>query len=224
MQLRILFSLSILASFVSCLDILGSIRWNDACPGANELGTAKAVLDDGIFSGGIKQDGNFVIYGATQGTYILSIISHDHIFDQLRIDIEESISKVTVHPYFSGTPLEPPSPVNLPYPIVISAKEKHVYFRPAESFNLISMFSNPMMLLMVGGAAMVLAMPYLLKNLDPEALEELKEQQNRVAGIQNTVTNGDLRLSTLLGGADDSSATTSAGKPPPPNAKNRKKR
>jgi len=41
-------------------------------------------------------------------------------------------------------------------------REKQNYFIPPESFNLGGMLSNPMMLLMVGGAGMMLAMPYLM--------------------------------------------------------------
>jgi hypothetical protein len=41
-------------------------------------------------------------------------------------------------------------------------REKSVYFVPPETFNLVAMMSNPMMLLMVVGGGMMLAMPYLM--------------------------------------------------------------
>ena len=50
----------------------------------------------------------------------------------------------------------------LPYPIVLIPREKSVYFVPPETFNLVTMMSNPMMLLMVLGGGMMLAMPYLM--------------------------------------------------------------
>jgi hypothetical protein len=50
----------------------------------------------------------------------------------------------------------------LPYPVLVMAREKQSYFVPPESFNLGAMLSNPMMLLMVGGAGMMLAMPYIM--------------------------------------------------------------
>ena len=112
------------------------------------------------------------------GTYVLSLISHDYFFDQvrfylydralahippffkLRLDVKNSISEV--RPYVPGTPLNPPSSVLLPYPIVLIPREKSVYFVPPETFNLVTMMSNPMMLLMVLGGGMMLAMPYLM--------------------------------------------------------------
>ena len=80
---------------------------------------------------------------------------------------------------------------------------------PPEAFNLMAMMSNPMMLLMVFGGGMMLAMPYVMvsvmspfqyskrtqrksiqKNLDSDAMEELKDQPARVKGKSY---NGDLK-------------------------------
>ena len=115
--------------------------------------------------------------GVPNGTYILSLISHDYFFNQvsfylndrfpaltyifqLRLDVKNSTVEVRL--YTPGTPLNPPSPVPLPYPIVLIPREKSVYFVPPETFNLVGMMSNPMMLLMVLGGGMMLAMPYLM--------------------------------------------------------------
>ena len=84
------------------------------------------------------------------------------LFLQLRLDVTNSTLEVLVRPYVPGTPLNPPSPVLLPYPVVLIPREKSVYFVPPETFNLVTMMSNPMMLLMVLGGGMMLAMPYLM--------------------------------------------------------------
>jgi len=184
----------ILVQLLSCvalafaLDITGEVSWNDICPDAASLGQAKVSLDDGIFSSSVTHTGKFIIPDVPDGTYVLSLISHDYFFDQLRLDVKNSTSEV--RPYVPGTPLNPPSSVLLPYPIVLIPREKSVYFVPPETFNLVTMMSNPMMLLMVLGGGMMLAMPYLMKNLDPNTLEELKEQQGRIKGALHT---GDLK-------------------------------
>ena len=68
---------------------------------ATTLGNGKATIDNSILSGSIKRDGTFVMYvlpllptpclltarnrpGVPDGTHILSIISHDYAFDQVR--------------------------------------------------------------------------------------------------------------------------------------------
>lgn len=170
----------VFASLVACLDIHGSIKWNDACAGIEDLRNSRAILDHGSLFGGIRQDGGFIIHGVTKGTYILSIHSHNHAFDQLRVDINEATPNITVRPYTPGSPLNPPSSITLQYPIVLSAKKKINYFTPAQSFNLISFLSNPMMLLMIVGGGLAILMPYLMKNIDPEAIEEFRREQTKL--------------------------------------------
>jgi len=134
------------------------------------------------------------------GTYILSLISHDYFFNQLRLDVKNSTAEVRL--YVPGTPLNPPSPVLLPYPIVLIPREKSVYFVPPETFNLVAMMSNPMMLLMVLGGGMMLAMPYLLSHLDSDTTEEFKEQPGRIKGALHS---GDskTRLASVVATADE---------------------
>ncbi|KDQ63805.1 hypothetical protein JAAARDRAFT_29852 [Jaapia argillacea MUCL 33604] len=177
------------------LDVKGRIDWNDACPGVGELGAAKVILDDGRWSSGIRRDGSFKIPDVEPGTYILSVQAHDHTFDKLRIDVVSTSPLPEIHPYIPGTPLSPASPVVLPYPITLSAKGRHNYFVERQGFNLMGMFQNPMMLMMVVGGAMVFAVPYLTKNMDPEMLQEVAERQAKIQNIQSSLVSGDVKSS-----------------------------
>ena len=81
---------------------------------------------------------------------------------QLRIDVPpEPESPPEVRPYAVGTPLDPPSPVKLPYPIKLVPRQRRSYFVPHQSFNVVQMLQNPMMLITVFGGLMMLAMPYI---------------------------------------------------------------
>ena len=80
----------------------------------------------------------------------------------MRVDIFEAETLPEVRPYFPGTPLSSASSVTLTYPSTLSARGKYDYFVPRESFNLLGMFQNPMMLMMVFTGVMVLAMPYIM--------------------------------------------------------------
>ncbi|KAG6901853.1 hypothetical protein C0995_007239 [Termitomyces sp. Mi166 len=152
------------------------------------LRSSKVVLDNGKMKGSILRDGSFTIPDVPAGTYVLSVLAPDHSFDQLRIDVVDLESKPQVRPYVIGTPLNPPSTVLLAYPITLTPKSKPPYFVPRESFNLMTMLSNPMMLMMVAGGAMITQ-----KNMDPEAMEEFKEQHAKMASFQNAVASGDLK-------------------------------
>jgi hypothetical protein len=71
-------------------------------------------------------------------------------------------STPTIHPYIPGTPLSPKANVTLPHPIKLTPRRRNVYFVPRESFNLVGMFSNPMMMMMVVTAVLMLAAPYMM--------------------------------------------------------------
>ncbi|KAF6766369.1 hypothetical protein DFP72DRAFT_1057525 [Ephemerocybe angulata] len=200
------------------IDIHGRVEWNDVCSNATELGRAKAILDSGSeYAGSITASGDFTIFDVPSGTYLLSIITHDYTFDKLRIDVHNpaDAQTVEVRPYIEGTPLHPPSTVILPYPIKVSAKGKFAYFSPPDSFNLITMLSNPMTMMMVFGGIMMLATPYMMKNLDPEALEEMKKEQAKVAGVQKAIASGDFKggISAIMAAADEATAATVAKTP-----------
>ncbi|KAF8213375.1 hypothetical protein K438DRAFT_1956770 [Mycena galopus ATCC 62051] len=177
------------------VDVTGKLQWNDQCPGP-----ARVVLDSGKFNANILRDGTFSIPDVPTGTYILSVVSHDHIFDHFRVDVLES--EFEARPYSVGTPLTPASSILLPQ-ISLLARSKHVYFVPVESFNLLGMFQNPMMLMMVGGGIMVFLLPYLMKNMDPETMKEFKEQQAKMSTMQSAMASGDLKAGFSALMADD---------------------
>ncbi|KAI6147654.1 hypothetical protein BKA82DRAFT_4142851 [Pisolithus tinctorius] len=144
-------------------DLLGFVQWNDVCPNVHP------------------------------GVYVLSVLSHDYTFEQFRVDVSDASSIPEVKSYIFGAPLLSPSAVTLPYPIILSPRSKNSYFKPHESFSLLGMFRNPMMMLMLVTAGMLLAMPYIMKNLDPRSLEEIKNRREMVASIRNSVQGGDLK-------------------------------
>ncbi|KAI0257501.1 hypothetical protein BJV78DRAFT_1272479 [Lactifluus subvellereus] len=173
-------------------ELSGFVQWNEHCADGLQLGHAKVVLDNSIASGSITRDGGFLIPDVAAGTYILSVVSRDHVFDKLRVDVPpEPKSPPEVHAYTIGTPLNPLSPD---------------YFVPHQSFNVLQMFQNPMMLIMVFGGLMMLAMPYIMKNVDPEVLRDAQQSQARI----NALRNSDLSLTPVPGNDDKRSAVTTA--------------
>jgi ER membrane protein complex subunit 7 len=82
---------------------------------------------------------------------------------QLRVDVPpEPESSPEVRPYAIGTPLNPPSPIKLPYPVKLVPRQRNSYFVPHQSFSVMLILQNPMMLIMVFGGVMMLAMPYIM--------------------------------------------------------------
>lgn len=71
---------------------------------------------------------------------------------QLRVDVTNETAQV--HPYTLGTPFNPPSTVSLTYPLKLTPKEKLDFYLPPQSFNIISLLTNPMVLFGIGGLAL----------------------------------------------------------------------
>ncbi|KAK7694566.1 hypothetical protein QCA50_001752 [Cerrena zonata] len=209
-RLHLLFTVFGLLCSTLAFDLKGRIVWNEVCPGINELGQAKVVLDDGKLYGGVTRSGQFVIPEVPSGTYILSVMTHDYAFERLRIDVSDTDTLPEVRPYIPGTPLSPASPVTLPYPITLHPRGKYDFYAPQESFNIIAMFKSPMMLLMLFTGVMMLAMPYIMKNMDPEMLNEFKDRQAKMQNIQSSIQNGDFKsgISAML---DDGKPAASSG-------------
>ncbi|KAG2129948.1 hypothetical protein DEU56DRAFT_872408 [Suillus clintonianus] len=198
-MVRTLSLLSLLLSWSSIIlaaELQGYIQWNKLCPNYDALSSAKVLLDAGKMSGRVTRNGNFSIPDVPQGTYVLSVLSRDYSFDHVRIDVSPSEPLPEVRPYIFGTPLLTTASFNLPYPIVLTPRHKNRYFSPHESFNLLGMFQSPMMMIMVLTGVMMLAMPYIMKQLDPETLDGLKGQQGKA---EKSIQSGDPRgLSALL--------------------------
>lgn len=208
------------------IDLQGRVVWNELCPNYTDLGHSKVVLDDGkSHSGSILRNGSFLIPSVPEGSYILSVLAHDHSFDNLRVDVNQlqpmSTSdtapqmSITARPYIPGTPHNPPSTISLPYPILLSPRQnvKKMYYVERESFGkgALGMVQSPMVLMMIVMGVLVVGLPYLIKNMDPELAKEFNERQARVSGIQNAMQSGDIRggLSALLAETDPSNLGSS---------------
>ncbi|KAG1755103.1 uncharacterized protein EDB91DRAFT_1097293 [Suillus paluster] len=209
-MMRALSLLSLLLSWSSiifALELHGYVQWNDLCPSYEALASAKVLLDAGKMSGRVTRNGNFSIPDVPPGTYILSVLSHDYSFDHVRIDVSRSEPQPEVRPHIFGTPLLTTTSFSLPYPILLIPRHKNRYFSPRESFNLLGMFQSPMMMIMVLTGVMMLAMPYIMKNMDPETLDGLKGQV-KAASKQNSIQSGDPGGLSALLAAEETKAST----------------
>ena len=83
---------------------------------------------------------------------------------QYRIDVVDSLSPPEVRPYLSGTPLSSTanSPATIPYPLRVHPRFKNEYFIPKQSFNLMGMLQNPMIMMMGAVGVMAIALPYMM--------------------------------------------------------------
>ncbi|KAI6024479.1 hypothetical protein EDC04DRAFT_2574050, partial [Pisolithus marmoratus] len=111
--------------------------------------------------------------------YVLSVLSHDYTFEQ-------------VDQVLFRTPLLSPSAVTMQYPIILRLHISNSCFKPCESFSSLGVFQNPMMMMMIVllTTGMMLATPYIMKNLNSQSLEGIKNRRAKVTSIQSSMQNG----------------------------------
>ncbi|KAL8636097.1 MAG: hypothetical protein Q9228_006472 [Teloschistes exilis] len=63
--------------------------------------------------------------------------------------------------------------------VELRVRGRREYYEAREGFSLVSMLKNPMILMGIVGLGMVVGMPYLLDNMDPEMRKEFEEQQQK---------------------------------------------
>ncbi|KAF9786971.1 hypothetical protein BJ322DRAFT_1052986 [Thelephora terrestris] len=217
-----------LSVFSNALDLKGAIVWNQLCPDAKTLGQAKAILDDGSnYYASITRDGSFVIPDVPKGTYVLNIVARNYLFDQYRIDVVDTLSAPEARPYLPGTPLSSTanSHVTIAHPLKVYPRFKNEYFVPKQSFNVMGMLQNPMIMMMGAVGVMVVAMPYMMKNLDPEQLKEVQQSQARMVNMQSSITSGDLSgIRSMFTEGSDNVGSSSATPSTPVKNRGKKKR
>ncbi|KIJ45126.1 hypothetical protein M422DRAFT_67283 [Sphaerobolus stellatus SS14] len=218
--LYLLASLCFSSIAVCAVQVSGRIQWNDVCPNYTNIRGAKAILDNGRSSGYVRRDGQFTIPDVSPGTYILSILSHDFLFDQVRVDVSDAEPSASVYAYIPGTPLSPAPLLSTGSPVVLSAKARHNYFVERDAFDPVAMFKNPMMMIMLASAVLIFAAPYLKASLDDDSLKELSERQNKVIAAQNSISSMDIGgLTNMLTGSSEQSQKASKPAPTPSKGK-----
>jgi hypothetical protein len=146
------------------------------------------------FNGG---KGDFIFSNLTEGSYILTVESVPFEVDgDFRIDIAPG--QVEVYRIFTGHDANHDMGPRVSYPIVISPMSRRTYTIVREGFSLLNMLKSPMMLMSIASLVVVFALPKMAANIDPEALQQLQDQQNRSNDAMDAVSNFD--IATFMAG------------------------
>jgi hypothetical protein len=62
------------------------------------------------------------------------------------------------------------------YPLVLNAWATYDYFEVKRGFSILSIFKNPMILMMVASVGLMYWMPKLMEGMEPEERERMKKQ------------------------------------------------
>ena len=111
--------------------------------------------------------------------FTMEVQSMDVVFPLVRMEYDEMKQEWRAFSMLPGVEwnAEPNARLSTAPIFLLEATEVKDYFTRRESFSLMSLLANPMFLMMGVSVLMLVAMPKLMENMDPEAVKEAKEAQ-----------------------------------------------
>lgn len=95
---------------------------------------------------------------------------------KLNISTEEGQEKLVASVVFSALSWDKDGPV-MPLPLFLRPRLEYKFENEPPVFSIWSIIGNPMILMTVVPLGLLLLMPKLIENMDPEALKEFQESQ-----------------------------------------------
>ncbi|CAN0199767.1 unnamed protein product [Ectocarpus sp. 6 AP-2014] len=168
-------------------EILGTL----AMPDRSVVPTTKVILNGGQHSSLTARDGSFAFRDVAAGVYLLEVLSPNFHFSAMKIKVDDMTGIIAIEYKYPGAPRK-----EAIHPLLLTAHTKWNHFEKREGMKVGGMFKSPMTIIMVLSMAMMVFLPKMMANLDPEQLEEIKDQQK---AVQESTAN--LSFSSLLSNA-----------------------
>ena len=137
------------------------------------MNTTLITLNNGEFSTYSAPDGSFAFYNVPPGIHVLDVQSLTYVFSQVKIQLlTESIDEPRcIEYYYPGATKAP-----IAHPIELTALATPQYFEPRAKFSPFVFLKNPMVIMMIFSVGLMLLMPHMMQNLDPEQKEQMRKQ------------------------------------------------
>jgi len=141
--------------------------------------TTRITINDGEYITYTKPDGSFIFHNVGPGNHLLQAQSLTYLFSQVKIQLIESTmsSPKCIEYAYPGATKQA-----IPHPLILTAHAKYDFFEKRQRFSLLSMLNNPMFMMMLFSVVLMLMMPKMLENLDPEQQEQFKQRMQSNQG------------------------------------------
>ena len=135
--------------------------------------TTEIVLNGGEYRTYSRTDGSFMFHDVRPGVYLLDVLSTSHFFSQVKLNLpNDAGSAVRCLEYkFPGAPKQ-----SIDYPLKLMSHARKQYFEQRETIGLHTMLRNPMLVMGALTGVLVLVMPKLMENMDPDEVKKMQEQ------------------------------------------------
>jgi hypothetical protein len=130
-------------------------------------GDIKILLNGGIYSTFVRQDGRFVLFGVEKGTYFMEIVDPNFYYKPLVIEVTDRGVDV-----YDGVPGQVRGK-KTDHPISLKPDRPIAWFDKREPFSVMKLLYNPMVLMTGVTLLIVFLAPKM--QLDPEQMKEMRE-------------------------------------------------
>jgi len=143
------------------------------------LTEVRVVLNRGEYSAIPRQDGSFVFHALPPGGYHLEVYDTQRTWPTVRVDVSAK-TQGKMRALLTHNRLPLPFPIHIE-PLVATP----TFFEKREGFKISSILMNPMALMMGFTLLIMLVMPKMMANMDPEQLKEMQQMQGGLADLLN---------------------------------------
>ncbi len=126
----------------------------------------------------LSDDGSFLFTNITSGSYLLFSSSSLQAITPAFIKIEIANGKIHSYAVLPGHSWDDNGP-SIPYPIILKSTMSINYLIDRPQFDPKQIIKNPMIMMSLVALLFVFGLPILQKNLDPETLLAMQEEQNK---------------------------------------------
>ena len=125
--------------------------------------------------GFLRSDGSFVVSNLPSGSFILEVNCPKFEFPLVRIDINPKNDHIRARRLDLVKPNHVSQDSSLVYPLILAPERTKDYFEQKQPWNLSCILMNPMVLMLVLPASLMLILTKLMSSMDPNALKEMEE-------------------------------------------------
>ncbi|KAF2097451.1 hypothetical protein NA57DRAFT_77708 [Rhizodiscina lignyota] len=128
----------------------------------------------------ITRANTFVFHNVSSGSYLLSVFCKDYAFENLRIDVTGEEERIEAWQTFRGNEWDNKGESRagvVPGQVEVRPVVAKDYYQQRSGFSVLSFLKSPMILMALFSLVMIVGMPKLLENMDPEARAEFDEMQ-----------------------------------------------
>mmetsp|Transcript_4090 Transcript_4090/g.6243 ORF Transcript_4090/g.6243 Transcript_4090/m.6243 type:complete len:209 (-) Transcript_4090:36-662(-) len=142
--------------------------------------TTRIALDGGETFSYSQKNGEFSFYNVLPGIHTIDVQSPIYHFSQIKLNVPEvaqTTEFIQVLEYiYPGAPKTEGT-----YPLTLVAHTNWSYFEPRGKFSIFTTLKrNPMIVMIVVIIGFMSLAPKLMENMDPEALQTAREEQQKI--------------------------------------------